>query len=279
MSPDATALVGIDWQAVQNTPVADAVEAELWGDMGVPGLPCVHHAHQIVISSPELLALASANCAALRAEARTFRVMNYRGTQMYFATEKGMLSIARLNDQVLMLGQPDTLQAAIDRIAANSKDYSPLLARAAQFNGKDLWVVAAQLPDALADRFVPLKIEATKMDGFVSFRNGLLLQASLGAGSEKNARKTASQLEKDKAAMPSLFHGMTISSDGDVVQLTLDVTRDQALASLAAVKPAAEQPVAKPVEKPVENPKPQVVRIIGLDEGPREIILPPVKNP
>jgi len=117
------------------------------------------------------------------------------------------------------------------------------------------------------------------MDGFVSFRNGLLLQASLGAGSEKNARKTASQLEKDKAAMPSLFHGMTISSDGDVVQLTLDVTRDQALASLAAVKPAAEQPVAKPVEKPVENPKPQVVRIIGLDEGPREIILPPVKNP
>ena len=45
-----------------------------------------------------------------------------------------------------------------------------------------------------------------------------------------------------------------------------------------------EKIVEKPVEKAVENPvekmvepapeKPQIIRIVGLDEGPREIILP-----
>jgi hypothetical protein len=35
--------------------------------------------------------------------------------------------------------------------------------------------------------------------------------------------------------------------------------------------------VEKPVEKIVE--KPQVIRIVGLDDGPREIVLPPAPKP
>jgi hypothetical protein len=41
------------------------------------------------------------------------------------------------------------------------------------------------------------------------------------------------------------------------------------------VREVAEKPVEKVVEKVPE--KPQVIRIVGLDEGTREIVLPAVK--
>jgi hypothetical protein len=43
----------------------------------------------------------------------------------------------------------------------------------------------------------------------------------------------------------------------------------------APVEKVVENSVQKPVEKVPE--KPQMIRITGLDEGPREILLPPVK--
>ena len=66
-----------------------------------------------------------------------------------------------------------------------------------------------------------------------------------------------------------------VESPGQVVQVVID-------------RPEAPRLVEKPVEKPVENvvetivervpEKPQMIRIVGLDEGPREIILPAAKQ-
>jgi hypothetical protein len=314
-SPGATALVGIEWQNVRPSPFADPIEAELWGDLGFPDLPCLHNAREIVISSPELLALVSGSFSstAMNAQAakEDLRAMTYRGIDMWFAGKKGVLSVARLNDQLALIGEPHTLQEAVDRSMNDARNYSPLLARAARFAQTDLWVVASQLPDELASRFVPLDAEAQRFEGSVSLRNGLELTAALSAGSEPQAEATAAKLRQAIPGFPEIARGLQVTVEEDSITLALAATRTQVIAALRPPEPdpvvaappvetikvetpghveqvaveilPAPKPIEKPVEKPVEKAvekipeKPQVIRIIGLDEGPREIALPPVK--
>ena len=235
--------------------------------------------------------------------------MNYRGVEMYFAREKGMLSIAKLSDQLVMIGEPETLQLAVDRTLATTKEYSPLLARAAQFSGKDFWIVSSQLPDDLANRFLPMSITAQRFEGFVSFRAGLELHVMVASASEQQAQETAMKLQKDMAGLPAIFRKMEVGTESESVVLSLSATRDQVTASMRAAESAEPAPkpaetirvespkqveyvpveslktepekAAKPVEKIVERSrepvpvKPQTVRIVGLDDGPKEIVLPP----
>ncbi len=318
-SPEATALVGIEWQSVRASPFADPIEEELWGDLGFPQLPCLRGARQILISSPQLLALASGNFPARtlndQAAPRQMRAMTYRGVDMWFAAAKGVLSLARISDQLVMIGEPKTLQSAVDRMLSDSKDYSPLLARAAQYAQKDLWVVSSRLPDDLANRFVPLDTEAESFEGSLSVRNGLELDAALAAGSDQQAAASAGKLRLSIPALPAIARGLQVTTEDGWVMLALSATRDQVSAALRGPEPApapvetikvetplrvegitvappeppkiAAKPIEKPVDKAVDKPvekavekvreKPQVVRIVGLDEGPREIVLPPAK--
>lgn len=305
-SPNATALVGIEWRNVRASPFAEPVEAELWGDLGFPDLPVLHSARQIVVSSPDLLALASGNFSAAlvqdQAVKKGLKPMTYRGVDMWFAREKGMLSVARINDQLVLIGEPTVLEMAVDRGLGDSKDYSPLLARAAKFAQMDLWVVASQLPDDLANRFVPLDTEAQSFEGSLSVRNGLELEALLTARSEQEANASAENLRKAVPAFPAIARGLEVTVDEDSLRLALTATREQVIAAMRApdpvvpppntikvetprevqrvivekVAPIIEKSIEKPVEKPVE--KPQIIRIVGLDEGPREIVLPPEKK-
>lgn len=326
-SPNATALVGIDWQAVRASPFAEPIEAELWGDLGFPEIPCLHAARQIVISSPELLALASGNfsAAAVRDQMakKSFKPMTYRGIDMWFAIEKGALSVARVNDQLLMIGEPKTLEITIDLSMRDAKNYSALLARAAKFAQKDLWVVSSQLPDDLANRFVPLDADAQSFEGSVSVRGGLELEAVLESRSAQEAEASANKLRNALPGLPAIVRGLQVTVEEDTVLLALSATREQVVAALRTADPVApppetikvetpwrveqvavekpepppvvvekvekaveksvEKPVEKAVEKivvpaPAEKPeKPQVIRIVGLDDGPREIVLPVVK--
>ena len=290
----------------------------MWGDLGFPEIPCLHNARQIVVSSPDLLALASGNFSTTvirdQAAKKGFKPMTYRGIDMWFASEKGVLSIARMNDQLVMLGEPKTLEMAVDRSLNDSKNYSPLLARAAKFAQKDLWVVAAQLPDDLANRFVPLDMEAQSFEGSVSVRNGLEVDSVLVARSEQEANASADKLRKTIPTLPVIARGLQVTVEEDSILLGLVATQEQVVASLGRPEPVAapvetikvetptgvehvvvempkavtveksekiaDKAVEKPVEKLVEKAaeKPQMIRIIGLDDGPREIVLPPEKK-
>lgn len=309
-SPQATAIVGIDWQSVRASPLADPVEAELWGDLGFPDLPCLQNARQIVVSSPELLALVSGNCAAIakQAASKGLKPMTYRGVDMWFAVEKSTLSVARLSDQLVLIGDPKTLEIAVDRNIKDSKDYSPLLARAAKFAQKDLWVVSSQLPDDLASRFVPLDTEARGFEGSLSVRDGLELEAVLTAGSDQEAVESADKLRQATPTFPTIVRGLDVKVEESSILLALEATPEQVMAAMRGPAPVAAPPppaetikvetpvkveqvavekpeekvekeIPKPVEKVVEKTpeKPQVIRIIGLDDGPREIVLPAVK--
>ena len=320
-SPNATAIVGIDWPKVRASPFAEPVEAELWGDLGFPDLPFLHNARQIVVSSPDLLALVTGNFSSSlmheQAARKNFKPMTYRGIDMWFSSEKSVLSLARLSDQLLMIGEPNTLEMAVDRTINDPKNYSPLLARAAKFAQKDLWVVASQLPDDLASRFVPLDTEAQSFEGWLSVRGGLELDALLSARSAEEANASAERLRKAAPNFPAIARGLEVTVEEDSLRLTLSATREQVIAALRAPEPVAPPPetikvetpaavqrvivekperpkpiitekvekiVEKPIEKPVEKSvekiaeKPQIIRIVGLDDGPREIVLPAEKK-
>ena len=147
-SPDATALVGIQWEHLRTSPFAGAVSGELSGDdgLGFPDLDCLKEARQIVISSPALLAMAAGNfpAAAIREQAtrKGLKRALYHEVEIWVTPGKETLSIAHMSDQLLLLGRLKNLQDAIDRslLEEANRGFSPLLARAAHYAQDDLWV-------------------------------------------------------------------------------------------------------------------------------------------
>jgi hypothetical protein len=196
-----------------------------------------------------------------------------------------------------------------------NRRYSPLLARAARFShNADLWVIATQLPDPLASLFVPIEAEAKSFEGSLSLREGLHVEAVLDAGSADGAKGVAGELRKSIPSLPEIARGLQVAAGESNVILALDVSREQlaagwrdqpvvaaelpssgpapevattaepppvvetaTVARTAAATPSRPAPI-EPVKEPAKPEPPQIIRIIGLDEGPREIVLPPVKK-
>lgn len=278
-SPEATALVGIDWEHLRSSPFAGAIAGELHGDsgLGFPDLDCLKEARQILISSPALLAMAAGDFpeATLRQQAtrKGLKRALYRDVEIWITPGKDTLSIARMSDQLVLLSRVKILQDAIDRSLQEEADrvYCPLLARAARYAQDDLWVVAARLPDPLAGRFVPIEAETEGFEGGVSLQDGLRLGAVLSASSEETAAQLAETLQQMVLSLPPVARGIQIDIDQNDVTLALAVSEEQFVAGLRSTPVAASAPVVHP--EPAKPAGPQIIRIFGLDNGPREIVL------
>jgi hypothetical protein len=308
---DATAVVGIQWQNLKTSPFADAIWGELNSDIGLPPLPCLTEARQILIVSPAMVAMITGNfnAATVRAQAAKLGMKpgSYQNVNLWLASEKSGLSIAQLSDQLLLAGSRTALVAAIDRSLAERRHYAPVLSRAARYSRADLFVVTDRLPDPLASIFVPLDLVAGAQtgafEGYVTVGDGLALEASLDAGAEDKAETIGRNLKQSIPSLPAVAQGLVVHVDARNVFLSLKVEEAEFASELrapAASVPAVPQaprtvaaapmppaPVAAPVPvappAPVAPPVPpvpvgpQVIRIFGLEEGPREIVLPPVK--
>jgi len=280
VSPEATALVGVDWEHLKSSAFAEAIQDELTGDggLGFPQLDCLKDARQILISSPSLLAAAAGNFPAetLRQEADRAGIRRsvYHDVEIWITPGKETLSIARLSDDLILLGRVKDLQSAIDRSVAEDAKYSPLLARAAHYAHDDFWVVASRLPDFLASRFIPIEAEADAFEAGVSLQSGLRLSALFSADSEDGAIELAEALKETISSLPPAAQGIQVSIDQMTVHVDLGLTPAQFLAALRlpAHSVAAAEAAAKPV--PAAKPAgPQVIRIYGLEDGLREIVL------
>ena len=284
-SPEATALVGIRWDNLRSSPFGEAIEDELTGEdgLGFPQLDCLKDARQILISSPVLLAVAAGNFSAdtLRDQAtrKGLKGAAYRDVTIWITPGKNTLSIARISDQLALVGRVKDLRDAIDRNLVEDTEaqvervYSPLLARAAHYAQDDLWVVATQLPDPLADHFVPMDAQADGFEGAVSLGNGLRLNAMFAASSEEGAAQLAAELQLMLATLPPLAQGIQVGIDRTYATLSLAITEQQLVAGLRTTPP--QPPPAKVVTKsePAKPAGPQVIHIYGLDDGPREIVM------
>lgn len=314
-SPEATALVGIQWNNLRHSPFAAAVDAEIssTGPLAFPDLACLKQAREIVISSPPLLAAEAGTFPAAlvkdQAQQLGLRRTVYRGLTLWLPEKASGLGVAQVSEQLLLVGTQNALKDSIDRsLLETGRMYSPLLPKAARFaQTGDLWVVAANLPDPLASLFVPLDVipsdaEASEFLGQVSVRNGLAVEGSFDAGSPEAAAKLAKELRERAPSFPPVARGLETATAQNRVTIALQVTTEQLSAALHPV-PAPAAPVATnqianqraalipapavatpqaPASAPVtfeithvESSQPQIIRIFGLDEGPREIVLQP----
>jgi hypothetical protein len=286
-SPEATALVGIQWENLRSSPFAGAIEDELTGEdgLGFPQLDCLKEARQILISSPALLAIVAGNFSAdtLRDQAtqKGLKWAPYRDVTIWVTPGKNTLSIARMSDQLALVGRVKDLRDAIDRnLMAEAETgvqaeraYSPLLARAAHYAHDDLWVVATRLPDPLADHFVPIDAQADGFEGSVSLGSGLRLGAIFSTGSENAATQMAGELKQLLSTLPPLVRGVEVNVDGTYATLSLALTEEQFIAGLRATPAPPAPVVAVKKSEPAKPAGPQVIRIYGLDDGPREIVM------
>lgn len=339
-SPDATALVGIHWDNLRNSPLAAAVEAELssTGPLAFPDLDCLRHAREMVISSPELLAAAAGSFPSSAVKDQAPRAglhrLSYHGVTLWIPDATSALGIAQISEQLVLIGARKTLQSAIDRsLQPSGRSYSSLLPKAARFSQTgDLWVVAIRLPDPLANLFVPLDAEGYGFLGQLSLRDGVSLEASFDASSIDAAASIAAHIKEQAQSLPAFAQALEATSDRRTVNIELQADPDEVAAALgpaaapapapapppapvaraavapppapatapAAVAAAAPvtaklavrppEPITPPTPQPAPEPAaapaavapvpvpsgPQVVHIIGLDDGPREIVLPPL---
>ena len=328
-SPEATALVGIQWNNLRHSPLGPAIEAQLSPDgaFAFPDLDCLRQAREIVISSPALLAAEAGNfpAAVVRDQAQRDGLLrtSYRGVTLWLPDQASKLGVAQISEQLVLVGNRKTLQAAIDRsLSQSGRLYSPLLPRAARFSQTgDLWVVTVKLPDPLAGLFVPglfvpMDADALEFLGQISVRDGITMEASFDAGSDEAAADFARGLRERAPSFSALAQGLEATADRSKVTLALRVSREELATNLhptvpptapaapvpqplvtAAVVPAPNSIAPAPVEiaamtqpdiPPVPAPEPvmftvihteasvpQIVRIFGLDEGVKEIVLPP----
>lgn len=321
----------------------------------MPALACLNQAKQFLLSAPAFLAVVYGDFAAaeLHAEAaaQSMKPTSYRGVELWISPGRTTMSLARVSDQILLVGLRKTLESAIDRNqpdnpADRDRRYSPLLPRAARFSGHELWVVATQLPDPLASGFVPVDVEARGFEGSVNLSDGIRVEATLATGSPDEASALEGRLQRLAPSLPPVARGLQVVQAGDQVVLAMVVSREQLAANLrsgsgapttnvattavatsplpatvprpaappalastphvpaaraevaqtalaasvpmpAPIAPRAAtpidtaanaalsqspQPEAKAISVPAKPSGPMVIRILGLDDGPREIV-------
>jgi hypothetical protein len=277
VAPDATAIVGFEWRQLQNSFLGDAVGSELSssGHLGIPDLECLKQSRQILLSAPDFLAIFSGSFPAAAVESQASQLgmwkTSYKGVRLWIAPEKNRRSVAQVNDTLLLIGWRDTLEEAIDRgLQTDLRPYSPLLARGARLApNADLWIAANSLPDPLVSVFLPLGIETGDFDGAVTVRNGLRLDARYNMMSTEDALLSAQYFREALPDFHAVLQGMHVIPEGESVFLKLEVSAGELDHYLRPPEPKVS--VAEP--KPAEPVRPRVVRIVGLDDGPRDVVL------
>ncbi len=278
VAPDATALVGIEWQHLHDSFLSDAVTSELSssGRLGFPDLPCLWNSREILLAGPDLLAVATGSfppaTVAAQATSLGMQPMDYDGVRLWISRGKDRRSLAQVNDTVLLIGYKETLEAAIDRsLLTTGRQMSPLLTRGARLASNfDMWISATALPDPLVSVFIPVELETADFDGGLSARNGLMLDAHYSMGTPEGASQSADYFRQAIPDFHPLLRGMNVIEDGELVRLKLQVSAQELADQLRPPEP----PKTQSVEATPPPAKPGTVHIVGLDDGPREIPLP-----
>jgi hypothetical protein len=279
VAPDSTALIGIEWQHLRDSFLADAVTSELSssGRLGFPDLPCLWNSREILLAGPDLLGVATgafpAATVAAQAASLGMQPADYEGVRLWIAKGKDRRSLAQVSDNLLLIGWKETLQAAIDRsLLTTGRQMSPLLARGAHLAATfDMWIAATALPDPLVTVFLPVDLETADFDGGMNARNGLVLDAHYSMGTPEGAAQSADFFRQAVPDFHPLLRAMNVIEDGELVRLKLQIS-PQALAEQLT---PPEPPKPEPVKAPLPPPARRTIRIMGLDDGPREIPLSP----
>jgi hypothetical protein len=305
-APDSKTLVGIHWQTFQDSARGEylrhlfSVPEPPYNQM--TELPCLLRARDLLISSPELVIGASGGCttAELKSQAteRGWKHSAYKGFEIWVGPTS---SVLQWTERVVLIGAARDLRAVVDRSLEEKRGYSPLLITGAKLaRENDLWVVSTDSRGETALLYATYAITPDE-DGVVvgeTIGTSVVLQAE----SAKRVTEIVEGLRKVNPGAEVSASGMTVTATARVAKGHPTVPAapmDRVVAGEPVIPPAAVAAVnagpstaasnAPPKVDPVKpeiakvdvtkaepaQSEPQVIRIFGLDDGPREIVLPP----
>lgn len=236
-------------------------------------------------------------------------VERFKGVDL-FVPPKGQdtdMLLALISDGVALIGDRDSLTRILD--APTGTRDAALLDRAMQLTVQcEMWMVSAVPPGQAAGYSLPAMKQLDdieSMDLGVSLGKGLGLRANLITKTEDSAKglATLTQLITSMAAqspqqspeLTAIMKNLDVKTDGKAVRIAMDVPFAQLEKGMLTVKSAtqtagkrtlesflgmdlpshaADAMPARPVIVAVRPLPPQkrTIRILGLEEGPKEIV-------
>lgn len=315
--PEPAMLIGIDWRQTSQSSLSPLAGGALQGLPNLDfaeEIGSVLVAVEPGAGDKRFLAavVGRFNLTKLRhmAAAEGARTGRYRGAEFFSA---GGTDIAALDAHSVLVGDTKSVRAAIDRGNTVVPRESPLWRRAAELSSTySIWFACTSL-QAMQPVQAPLLAEVRSIDGGIALQRGFEMMFDLVASSEEAAQTLAGALEAalhagvSRSPFSQLFRPATVQTAGSSVKLTasLDVVQmETSLKSMLAAGPpgrrglmdwivsgsqpveTAAAPAATPAVRPVRYepkatappPQKKMIRIIGLEDGTREIPFPSLQH-
>lgn len=214
------------------------------------------------------------------------------------------MAIVLLDPQTIVLGDANSVFTSVDRNANPSQpaESSAIMAHAAEMDSRyDVWAIMHGLEGMSGNRLMNLlagggfSSQARSFEAGISVRNGLEADISFIFPTEPEARSMVSEFSglikaaiKDKTGGPAMLDlekKLKVTADGSIAKITLRLSAQELEKNARIFAQTRHEPQAPPLADlkpgagvvPAQPPKPaaKVIRIEGLDDGPREIVLKP----
>jgi hypothetical protein len=231
----------------------------------------------------------------------------YKSFQVYRpqGTESKDMAAVLFDAETLLFGDAPSIFATLDRnqFGPSKAEASSAVARAAQMEANyDFWVIMDATEIMSSDRVAALfrggewMSETRGFEAGVNLRTGLAADITVRFATDATAKRMTAELSrvmnlaaKDKgtnAQVQDLAKKLKFSLDGTATKISLRLTQQeleksaQAFAASHKSSPqlsgnAGPKGTLTPALTPIPvAPKPAVIRIEGLDDGPREIPYP-----
>lgn len=319
--PEAKTMVGVDVRAVMQSDLWKKVSAEFeksgWKQqVRHQGLDFFQDIDRVLLSSPALPANAQQLEGAavvivvqgrfqldkLRASllAKGAKPTSYKGVPLLRQDSKTDMLLALVSSQLLVLGDPSSLRAAIDHYQTSLPAMStePMFQRATELATLyDAWIVSDLPPAAGASAPSAQFLQDVRgFEGGISFRDGLAIEVNLRTESPGKARELTDALRvllqfatmgpRQDPMLKDLLDRLRVQTDDTRASFAILWKQDEVGGLLNGVKakvvqaalgaPEGPVPAAPPLPDPEPKPPagPLVVKIHGMDEGTREVAIP-----
>jgi len=311
LHPDAKAVIGVDWSRFQQSVIWTILQQRMGAlplpvlpflkdidriVLSSPGAPEAGKQEAPILIAvhghfaPDSVRKALVDMGAHKQTYGKFTI--YRPKGKAAGQDLGFLIV---DPQTVLIGDLGSLCAAVDRSEFTPVTPGPTLARAAELDAtNDFWAVISN-PNVLASERLQgflagddLSELGRGLEFGLSFRDGFALNVSLKTGSEAMAKHLVDQISqaiklslKDKPTNPALAEmgkKLKVVAAGDTVSMNLHLTRDEVerssrlyQASLRNAPPKPLVPLNLDLPTPPKPEEKMVIRIDGLDGGPREV--------
>ena len=327
--PNAAALIGIDVRAIRESALGQSLGAQLktagaalpnvQGRERLPGKEFFNEIDRVLISSPGSPKPAAKPSAAkpvagnppatkdnlpflmiltghfpiehlrafLKGESHVYDTVD-----VYRPDPQGNSSVARLDENTLLVGDAASVRAAIDRRNLTPQTPGPLLARAAAMAAaNDFWMIATVPPSAFQPSNMNLGAMSSDITGLefgMAFRDAFKLELSLATKSAEAAQRFAQMLtaqlqlgmagKLNNRQAAEMMRKMQITADGNKVGFRIEASREEVERTIREMQKAP--PFGLTGRKPAPAPpSPGTLKVYGMEGGVREIPAEPPKQP